>query len=33
VETQVLERYAPAHVVANREGEIVQYSGKTGKYL
>jgi two-component system, chemotaxis family, CheB/CheR fusion protein len=33
VEMQVLERFAPAHVVANREGEIVHYSGKTGKYL
>jgi two-component system CheB/CheR fusion protein len=33
VETQVLERFAPAHVVTNREGEIVHYSGKTGKYL
>ena len=33
VETQVLARFAPAHVVANREGEIVHYSGRTGKYL
>ena len=33
VEAQVLERFSPAHVVANREGDIIHYSGKTGKYL
>lgn len=33
IEAQVLERFAPAHVVANRDGEIIHYSGKTGKYL
>ncbi len=33
VENQVLERFAPAHVVVNREGDIVHYSPKTGKYL
>jgi two-component system CheB/CheR fusion protein len=33
VETQVLERYAPPHVVATREGDVVYYSAKTGKYL
>jgi len=33
IEAQVLERFAPAHVVVNREGEIIHYSGKTGKYL
>ncbi len=33
VEGQVLDRYAPAHVVVNRDGDIVYYSGHTGKYL
>lgn len=33
VEQHVLDRFAPAHVVANREGEVVFYSGRTGKYL
>ena len=33
VETQVLERFAPAFVVVNREGDIVYYSGRTGRYL
>jgi two-component system, chemotaxis family, CheB/CheR fusion protein len=33
VETRVLDRFAPAHVVVNREGEIVHYSAGTGKYL
>jgi len=33
VETKVLESFAPAHVVANREGDIVHYSARTGKYL
>ncbi|MGU3539757.1 CheR family methyltransferase [Methylobacterium sp. A54F] len=33
VETQVLERYAPPHVVANRDGDVVYYSARTGKYL
>ncbi len=33
VETQVLERLAPPHVVVNQDGEIVYYSAKTGKYL
>jgi two-component system CheB/CheR fusion protein len=33
VETRVLERFAPAHVLVNREGEVVHYSGGTGKYL
>lgn len=33
VEQQVLERFAPPHVVTNREGEIVYYSARTGKYL
>lgn len=33
VESQVLERYSPPHVVVNRDGEIVYYSANTGKYL
>ena len=33
VEAQVLERFAPAHVVANRDGDVVFYSARTGKYL
>ncbi|PLR27947.1 chemotaxis protein CheR [Caulobacter zeae] len=33
VESQVLERFAPAHVVVNRDGDVVYYSAKTGKYL
>ncbi len=33
VEAQVLERFAPAHVVVNGEGDVVYYSAKTGKYL
>ena len=32
-ELRVLERFAPAHVVVNREGEIVHYSARTGRYL
>ncbi|GAB2187941.1 chemotaxis protein CheB [Roseibium sp. LAB1] len=33
VETQVLERFSPAHVVVNADGNIVYFSAKTGKYL
>lgn len=33
VETRVIERFAPAHVVINREGDILHYSPRTGKYL
>ncbi|PWV99842.1 two-component system CheB/CheR fusion protein [Hoeflea marina] len=33
VESQVLERFAPAHVVVNRDGDVVYYSAGTGKYL
>ncbi len=33
VEAQVLERFSPAHVVVNGEGDVVYYSAKTGKYL
>jgi two-component system CheB/CheR fusion protein len=32
-ERQVLERFAPAHVVINAEGDVLQSSGRTGKYL
>jgi two-component system CheB/CheR fusion protein len=33
VEQQVLDRFAPAHVVVNRDGDIVYFSSRTGKYL
>ena len=33
VEARVLDRFAPAHVVVNQEGEVVYYSANTGKYL
>ena len=33
VETRVLDVFAPAHVVVNRDGDIVHYSARTGKYL
>ena len=33
VEAQVLDRFAPAHVVVNRDGDIVYYSSRTGKYI
>jgi len=33
IEGQVLERFAPAFVVVNREGEIAYYSARTGRYL
>jgi two-component system CheB/CheR fusion protein len=33
IESQVLERFSPPYVVVNREGEIVFYSARTGKYL
>jgi two-component system CheB/CheR fusion protein len=33
VETQVLERFAPPFVVVNRDGDIVHYSARTGRYL
>jgi two-component system, chemotaxis family, CheB/CheR fusion protein len=33
VEIQVLDHFAPAHVVVNAEGDIVYYSSRTGKYL
>jgi len=33
VEARVLERFSPAHVVVNREGDVLHYSAHTGKYL
>jgi len=33
VNFQVLEYHAPPHVVVSREGDIVHYSSRTGKYL
>jgi two-component system CheB/CheR fusion protein len=33
VEARVLERYAPAHVVVTREGDVINYSAGTGKFL
>ena len=33
VDTSMLERFAPAHVVVNRDADIVYYSAHTGKYL
>ena len=32
-ENQVLERYAPPHVLVNADGDVVHYSARTGKYL
>jgi two-component system, chemotaxis family, CheB/CheR fusion protein len=32
-ELRMLERYTPAHIVVNREGQVLHYSSKTGKYL
>ncbi len=29
----MIERFAPAHVVVNRDGDILHYSARTGKYL
>ncbi|WP_192499169.1 CheR family methyltransferase [Skermanella pratensis] len=33
LERRVLDRYAPAHVLVNREGEILHFSAGTGKYF
>ncbi|WP_245159318.1 CheR family methyltransferase [Brevundimonas intermedia] len=33
VEQQVLDRFAPSHVVTSRDGEVIYYSARTGKYL
>jgi two-component system, chemotaxis family, CheB/CheR fusion protein len=32
VEARIAERFAPAHVVVNRHGDIAYYSQRTGKY-
>jgi two-component system CheB/CheR fusion protein len=32
-DSQVLERFAPPYVVINRDGEVIYYSHRTGKYL
>src|SRR5262245_5716616 len=33
VDTRVIDRFAPVHVVVNQEGDVVYYSARTGKYL
>ena len=33
VDEQVVERFAPPHVVINHDGDVVYYSTRTGKYL
>jgi two-component system CheB/CheR fusion protein len=33
VENRVMERFAPAHVVVNSEGDILHFSPRTGRYL
>ena len=33
VETRVIEQFAPAHVVVTRDGDIVHFSTRTGRYL
>jgi two-component system CheB/CheR fusion protein len=33
LESQVLERFAPAHVLVTREGDIVHFSARTNRYL
>ena len=33
VDEHVLERFSPPHVVVNRDGDVVYYSNRTGKYL
>ncbi|RWP27476.1 MAG: chemotaxis protein CheR [Mesorhizobium sp.] len=33
VEAQVLERFAPPHVVVNGDGDVVYFSARTGSYL
>lgn len=33
IEAIVADEFAPAHIVANRDGDIVHYSARTGKYL
>jgi two-component system, chemotaxis family, CheB/CheR fusion protein len=33
VDEHVIERFSPPHVVVNRDGDVVYYSSRTGKYL
>lgn len=33
IDQQVLGRHAPAHVLVNKDGDVVFYSARTGKYL
>jgi two-component system, chemotaxis family, CheB/CheR fusion protein len=33
IDREVLDRYAPPHVVVNGDGDVVYYSARTGKYL
>jgi two-component system, chemotaxis family, CheB/CheR fusion protein len=33
IERVIIEEYAPASVIINRQGEVVYFSGNTGKYL
>jgi two-component system CheB/CheR fusion protein len=33
VEEQVVENFAPPHVVINRDGDVIYYSGRLGKYV
>jgi two-component system CheB/CheR fusion protein len=32
-DSRILEQFAPAHVVVTRDGEVVHFSSRTGKYL
>jgi two-component system CheB/CheR fusion protein len=32
-ETRILQRYGPANVVVNEQGDVVHFSARTGKYL
>jgi two-component system CheB/CheR fusion protein len=33
IESRVLEKFGPAYVVATREGDVVHFSARTGKYI
>ncbi|HTV88833.1 MAG TPA: CheR family methyltransferase [Stellaceae bacterium] len=33
VESRVLDQFAPAHVVVTRDGDVIHFSNRTGKYL
>jgi two-component system CheB/CheR fusion protein len=33
VDAHVLDRFSPSHVVVNRDGDVVYFSARTGKYL